>query len=304
MDVWVRQVSQRFRAHRALADVTLAFGPGLHVVLGANGAGKSTLLKLLATVLTPTEGRVGFDRWEFPRDVARMRANLGFVPQSTHLAHHLTARDWVAAAAVQRGVGSARAAASVAEDLLETLGVPPRASVPLARAPGRVQQWALVAQSLLGAPPVWILDEPTERLPPRDQERLGALLVERARTATVIVATHVGPAVIGRAERVVVIGGGAVLADGPPQEIRAAAAGQVRLMHWPVELWDRAGDAWLAALPLAGAAATAIYPAGAAVVVRVVGAASVPAGVVEEPSAPTVEDGHQALVQTRLRAAR
>ncbi len=297
----MRQVSQRFGTHRVLADVTLAFGPGLHVVLGANGAGKSTLLKIMATVLTPTQGRVGFDRWEFPRDVAHLRANVGYVPQGAHLDHHLTARDWVAAAAVQRGLGSWRAAASVAEDLLETLGVAAQDPVSLTRAPGRVQQWAMVAQSLLGAPPVWILDEPTERLPPRDQERLGTLLLERSQSATVIVAMHVGPAVMGRAGRVVVIADGAVLADGSPEAVAAAGAGQVRLTHWPVDLWDRAGESWLAALPLAGAAATAIYPAEDRVAVRVVGPVPVPPDVTEELAVPTVEDGHQALVLARRR---
>ena len=304
MDVWVRQVSQRFRTHLALRDVTLSFGRGLNVVLGANGAGKSTLLKIMATVLTPTQGRIGFDRWEFPRDVARLRANLGYVPQSTDLDNHLTARDWVAAAAVQRGLGTAQAAASVAEDLLETLGVAAHESVSLARAPGRVQQWTLVAQSLLGEPPVWILDEPTQRLPPTDQERLGALLTERSEAATVIVATHAGPAVLGRAQRIVVVAGGQVLADGPPQVVAGAAAGQVRLTRWPIDRWNRAGDAWLASLPLSGAVATAMHPAGDAVAVRVVGPVPVPADVTEESAVPTVEDGHQALVRAHRRSSR
>lgn len=43
-------------------------------------------------MLTPTHGRVGFDRWEFPRDVAFLRGNLGYVPQGAHL----TAREWLA----------------------------------------------------------------------------------------------------------------------------------------------------------------------------------------------------------------
>lgn len=300
--MWVRRVSQRFGAHQALRDVTLTLGPGLNVVLGANGAGKSTLLKIMATVLSPSRGTMGYGDWHWPRDAGRLRSQLGYVPQGGALNSYVSPREWIAAAAVQRGLGSFAAAASLADDLLATLGVDVRELGPLARSAGRVQQWALVAQSLLGEPPVWILDEPTQRLGPADVARLEQLLSARSATATVILATHLGPSLIRRAQRVVVMGAGAVLADGAPGDIAAAAAGQVRVVRWPLDRWALAGEGWLAAAGRQGAVATEIYPRGESVAVRVVGAMPVPAGVEEEPAAPTVEDGHQALLRARPRA--
>ncbi len=282
--------------------MTLTLGPGLNVVLGANGAGKSTLLKIMATVLSPSEGEVGYGDWRWPRDAARLRSHLGYVPQGGTLNSYLSPRDWIAAAAVQRGMGSFAASASLAEDLLATLGVDADLSLPLDRTPGRVQQWALVAQSLLGEPPVWILDEPSQRLSSADMGRLEQLLSARSASATVVLATHLGPSLIQRAQRVVVLAAGAAIADGTPQEIAAAADGQVRLARWPVALWARAGERWLEAAAHQGAVATEIYPSGQSVSVRMVGAMPVPAGVEEEAAAPTVEDGHQALLRASLRA--
>ena len=75
-------VSVRFGAHDALKDVTASFSPGAVGLLGPNGAGKSTMLKALLGFVTPTSGRMDVLGIDVAKDPQRVRARLGYMPES------------------------------------------------------------------------------------------------------------------------------------------------------------------------------------------------------------------------------
>lgn len=149
----------------ALRALSARIPPGVTWLRGPSGAGKSTLLRVIATLLRPDEGWV-----EYPWGVrlpaggsreelleAEVRLRLGYVPQESRLDLGLRARDALAYLAASRGLARAR---QHAEALLSRWGLEQNAGLPLSRlSTGERRRW-LLAQSRLGDPALWILDEP------------------------------------------------------------------------------------------------------------------------------------------------
>ncbi len=206
----------------ALAGVTFTPRRGeVTVLMGRNGAGKSTLLWSLQGAQAPTSGRVRLTRADgsspAPSDLrpARRRSHVVLVPQS---ASDLLYLDSVgaecAAADTDRGHAAGHAA-----DLLSTLapGVDP-AVHPRDLSEG--QRLALVLAVQLGQGDFRLLDEPTRGLDYAGKEALGDLLRSQAGEGVgVVVATHDVEFAALVADRVVVLAGGEVIADGPAREI-------------------------------------------------------------------------------------
>ena len=96
-DIELTGVSRRFGSTTAVQETTWSGGGGVIGLLGPNGAGKTTLLRMLATVLTPTEGQLrllGLDP-QLPRDRVAIRRQLGYLPQAAPLYPGFTAFDLV-----------------------------------------------------------------------------------------------------------------------------------------------------------------------------------------------------------------
>ncbi|MBI5500755.1 MAG: ABC transporter ATP-binding protein [Deltaproteobacteria bacterium] len=208
--VEVLGVARLFGAVRALAGVRLRLEAGQFVLLvGPNGAGKSTLLRILAGLLRPTAGQVLYGgRTSFDAGRA-LRSRLAFLAHRTQLHADLTGREAIALAAVLRG-----APAGAVERWGERLRVGAFQDRPVRTySRGQTQRVAL-ARTFVGDPELVLLDEPTTGLDPDAVGVLQGLLGEqKARGATLIVATH-DPQVFERlADRTVRIEAGRVASD-------------------------------------------------------------------------------------------
>jgi ABC-2 type transport system ATP-binding protein len=194
-----RGVSRRFGATVALepTDLELADGESLALV-GPNGAGKSTLLALLAGALEPSEGTV--ERADGLR--------VGWVPQRPAHYGRLSARENLELfARLERDLDPPTAASR----LLERFGLPddrrPSGDLSVGN-----RQRLNVALSLLGAPDVLLLDEPTASLDPGQRRRLW----ETIRGGTLCFATQNLEELDRFADRVLVLRGGRVVFEGSP----------------------------------------------------------------------------------------
>jgi lipoprotein-releasing system ATP-binding protein len=180
-----------------LRGATLSVARGEVVALVApSGAGKSTLLHIAGLLDVPDSGTVRLDGREMGglSDKARTEARrdeVGFIYQFHHLLPEFTALENVVIPQLANGVG--KAAAEVrAMELLEKVGVGPRAGHRPAALSGGEQQRVAFCRALANAPKLLLADEPTGNLDPGTSEQVFGVLMElvRATGLSALIATH------------------------------------------------------------------------------------------------------------------
>jgi osmoprotectant transport system ATP-binding protein len=220
-------VSRRYGALAALDGVDLAVGAGEFVALvGGSGSGKTTLLKTINGLNRPDAGRVtvaGEDVGAVEPHLLRRR--IGYVFQEVGLFPHLTVGENIAVTPKLLGWDRGRIAERVAT-LLDLVALPQEmADRPPAALSGGQRQRVGVARALAAEPRLMLMDEPFGALDPVTRDALGAdyrALHGRLGLTTVMVTHDMAEAVL-LADRVVVLSGGRILADGGPAELLANA---------------------------------------------------------------------------------
>jgi ABC-2 type transport system ATP-binding protein len=237
-------LGKRFGPVPALDGVDLEVPAGAVLgVLGPNGAGKTTLVRILATLLKPDRGRArvaGFDVAEHPRAVRR---RIGLSGQYAAVDPFLTGRENLIMIGRLYGLPRRQARRRAAE-LTGQLELDGAADRLVRTYSGGMRRRLDVAASLLAAPPVLFLDEPTTGLDPRGRLALWQVLGELANQGTSLLLTT---QYIEEAERlagmIVIIDHGTVIASGTPGEVRARAGGdRLELQSLPgQDPWRLAG---------------------------------------------------------------
>ena len=205
----------------ALRGVDLRVDAGEWIsIVGPSGCGKSSLLNVLAGIDPPTAGTVrllGREVHRLPeRDRSALRLReVGFIFQRFHLLAVLTAAENVELPMAEAGVGAAERRRR-AREMLAYVGLEHRAGHRPPNLSGGEQQRVAIARALANRPRVLFADEPTGELDRRTGEEILALFARlHADGTTLVVVTH-DPAVAARAGRVVEMGDGLVVRQGPP----------------------------------------------------------------------------------------
>lgn len=223
-------LGRRRAARRAVDGLHLDLGVGVHGLLGPNGAGKTTLMRVLATVIAPTAGSVSL----LGRDVAdrgqqrEVRRRLGYQPQSFGYHPRFTVREFVTYFAWLKEHRSPTAAADV-DRAIARVGLTERADARMKALSGGMPRRAGLAQALVNAPELLLLDEPTAGLDPEQRLDFRALLRELAVDTTVVVSTHLVEDVASACTHVALMDDGRLVGTGTPAGLedlgRAALAG-------------------------------------------------------------------------------
>ncbi|MGB7950728.1 MAG: heme ABC exporter ATP-binding protein CcmA [Candidatus Binatia bacterium] len=188
MHITVRHLAKAYGALWALRDVNLDLPPGECVaLLGPNGAGKTTLLKLLAGLLYPTAGDIGFDGKSRGND-ARHRSIIGFLTPGEHLYENLTVREnlifFASLYKKYRAVGKIAAA-------LDEVGLKQRAEEYVANLSSGMKCRLSIAKWQLLDPGMLLLDEPYGVLDGSGVDLLeGFVRAQLKKGSVVIVASH------------------------------------------------------------------------------------------------------------------
>jgi ABC-2 type transport system ATP-binding protein len=224
-------VGKSFRSTVALDGVDLALSPGITGLLGPNGAGKTTLLRMLATVLRADEGTVSLlgRNPDAPDERTEIRRRLGYQPQELGFPRGFSSFAFVNYMAVLKEWSERQTRQTEVRRVLSAVGLGDIATKKISRLSGGQRRRVGLAQALLGAPELLVLDEPTTGLDPEQRASLRQVLAEIATTSTLIISTHQTEDVAALCERVVVLDEGRVHFDGPVQDLVARAAGRVWL---------------------------------------------------------------------------
>lgn len=217
-----RNLVMRFGGVTAIGGVSMTVGEGeLRCLIGPNGAGKSTFFKMLSGQLRPTSGEVllrGRNIVGLPASrIARL--GVGVKTQTPSVFDGLTARESVRIAA--DAVLPGQLARKRAEEALERMQISSSADLLVGRLAHGQRQLVELAMVLAQAPDLILLDEPAAGMTGVEVERLGDLIVELAKSSSVIVVEHDMEFIRRIARTVTVFNRGQVLAEGPAAEVLA-----------------------------------------------------------------------------------
>ncbi len=230
--VRLRGLTKSYGPVRAVAGIDLDVVAGETVaLLGPNGAGKSTTVDLLLGLATPDAGTVEvFGR---PPAAATRAGLVGAMLQSGGLISEVTVRELVTLAA------SLYPAPLPVAEVLELADLTDLAGRRTTALSGGQAQRVRYALALVPDPDLLVLDEPTAALDVAARRRFWSTL--RAAGRTVLFATHHLEEADQQADRVVLLAGGRVVADGTPAAVRAVVGGRVVRATVPGELPDLPG---------------------------------------------------------------
>jgi ABC-2 type transport system ATP-binding protein len=224
----VRGVRKSFGNTEVLAGVDIAVERGtIFALLGPNGAGKTTLINILSTLVKPDAGTAtvaGFDVTERPDSV---RGAIGLTGQSAAVDEILTGDENLRM--MGRLFGLRRAdAASRSRDLLAQFGLADAARKRVKTYSGGMRRRLDLAISLIVAPPVLFLDEPTTGLDPRSRAELWEVIrLLSANGTTVFLTTQYLDEADQLADHIALINAGRVVLEGTPAQLKASTGGEV-----------------------------------------------------------------------------
>ncbi|MEZ5863137.1 MAG: type I secretion system permease/ATPase [Geminicoccaceae bacterium] len=201
-------------------------------LIGRIGSGKTTIEKLVLGLYTPEKGAVLVDGTDLRQlDPADLRRNIGCVPQDVFLFQGSVRENITMGAAFADDAAVLRAAEiSGVEDFVSRhpLGYDMPVGERGELLSGGQRQAIALARALLLDPPILILDEPTSAMDNGAESRFKTRLGEELAGRTLLLVTH-RASLLGLVDRLIVLDGGRVVADGPrDQVLKALAAGQIK----------------------------------------------------------------------------
>ncbi|SMO53252.1 ABC transporter ATP-binding protein [Halorubrum cibi] len=223
MRIDITDVHRRYGDLEALAGVDFTVEPGdAYGLVGTNGAGKSTLFRLIAGHERPDAGRVEVGGRDAAAAGWRVREEIGFLPEDPGFPPGETGRETLAFHADVRGIGSGPDdAAARIEGAAATVGLADAIDRPIGGYSKGMRRRLGLAAALLANPSVLLLDEPTAGLDPNGVAALREVLtrVRDETNATLLLASHALREVERVCDRVGVVDGGRLLAEGRPDEL-------------------------------------------------------------------------------------
>jgi len=224
-------LGKHFGGVRAVTSVSLALSQGArHAIIGPNGAGKTTLINLLTGMLPPSEGEVylGEERVTRLRPDQRVKRGLARTFQINNLFPDLTVMQcMLLAVCEQRGtaidpwrpVARCSAEIAAARDVLRLLRLDSVEGTVVRELAYGEQRLVEIALALACRPRVLLLDEPAAGVPKSDSQALFRAIADLPGDITVLFVEHDMDIVFRFAQRITVLVSGAILTEGPPEQI-------------------------------------------------------------------------------------
>jgi ABC-2 type transport system ATP-binding protein len=226
MNIELEDLTRRFGRNQAVAGVSLEAGPGVFGLLGPNGAGKTTLLRMMATVVSPSSGRMrllGRDPGSYAQR-KEIRRRLGYLPQNLGYYPAFTVVEFIEYFALLKEMPSARIPKAVAV-AVERVDLGIKAKDRLRTLSGGMLRRVGIAQAIVNDPELLLLDEPTAGLDPERRVAFRILMRDLGERSTVVVSTHLVEDVGAACTEVALMNTGQIVFRGTPDELTACGEG-------------------------------------------------------------------------------
>ena len=239
MKLILQNISKSYGSVRALSDFSAELTPGIYALLGPNGSGKTTLMHILTDNLRADTGVVlCADEDKVPQNVKAMsesfREKLGFMPQYPGMYPNFTAKQFLQYVAALKGMGEkqkkrerdAQIEKQITE-ILDELELSDVAHRRIGTFSGGMKQRLALAQAVLGAPKILILDEPTAGLDPKQRIAVRNYISRISQDKIVIIATHVVSDIEFIAKEIIMLRKGKIVNMASPQDLLRELDGKV-----------------------------------------------------------------------------
>ena len=225
-------LTKRFGKVKALSELCLTLPPGRAVaILGPNGAGKTTFIRMVATLLEPDRGTLCIDGHDVVKDPMAVRRMIGLAGQSAAVEGMMTGRENVVMVARLYGQGRKEAAAS-ADRILAQMGLTDAADRQVRTYSGGMRRRLDLGASLVGAPRLLLLDEPTTGLDPGSRNEVWDAIREMGWAGTdILLTTQYLDEADHLAASIVIIDEGRVIAQGSPDELKSRVGADMVELH-------------------------------------------------------------------------
>ncbi|MEH1126118.1 ABC transporter ATP-binding protein [Micromonospora sp. CPCC 206061] len=218
--IHARGLVKRFGSFTAVDGIDVDVQPGeAFGFLGPNGAGKSSTMRLVGCVSPPTGGTLRILGMDPRRDGPAIRARLGVCPQLDNLDPELTVRENLTTYARYFGIPR-KVARQRADELLDFVQLTERAGSKVEPLSGGMKRRLTIARALVNEPEIVLLDEPTTGLDPQARHLVWERLFRLKRQGvTLVLTTHYMDEAEQLCDRLVVMDGGRIVAEGSPREL-------------------------------------------------------------------------------------
>ena len=226
MEVIVKNLTKRYGNQKAVDSINFQVNKGEVLgFLGPNGAGKSTTMKIITSYLAPTEGDVEVGGFSVVKDPEKVKQLIGYLPENNPLYLDMPVMEYLEFSALLQGVDKSKVQARIRE-MIKVCGLMGEKHKLIGELSKGYRQRVGLAQAMIHDPQVLILDEPTTGLDPNQIIEIRKLIKEIGREKTVILSTHILPEVEATCDRILIINGGKIVADGTADNLRKERQGK------------------------------------------------------------------------------
>ena len=218
----VHDLHKSYGDNQVLKGIDLSVDKGsMLALLGPNGAGKTTTVRILSTLLNYDMGQVTINGCDLAREADKVRTVIGLTGQSAAVDEMLTGRENLVMMGKLYRLTSSSARAR-AEELLDSFDLVDAAKRPVKTYSGGMRRRLDLAVSLIAAPPIIFLDEPTTGLDPRSRLAMWSIIKKLlTEGTTILLTTQYLEEADQLADQIAVIDGGKVIARGTAKQLKA-----------------------------------------------------------------------------------
>ena len=227
--IQIQNLTKYYGDYRAVDNISFDVHDGeILGFLGPNGAGKTTTLKMMTCFMPPTEGVIKYNDLNVHDHSMEIRRMIGYLPESAPLYEYMSVLEYLNYICDLRDIRGEKRKDRL-HAMIDTCGLKQVVGKNIGELSKGYRQRVGIAQAMIHEPEIVILDEPTVGLDPNQIVEIRNLIKHVGEQKTVILSTHILSEVEATCDRVVIISGGGIVADGTPESLRREMAGKTAL---------------------------------------------------------------------------
>ena len=230
LSVVAEGLTRKFNSFTAVQNLNLNIEEGeVFGLLGPNGAGKTTTLRMLAALISPTEGSATVAGFDIRRDPSKVRQNVGILTENPSLYERLSAFENMDFFAEAYGITDATERHMRIREALEFLSLWNRRNDKVANYSKGMKQKLAIARTTLHKPKILFLDEPTAGLDPQSSKEIRDLITQLSEREkrTILLCTHHLEDAEKLCSRVLIMNRSKALVTGTPEQLQEKTNSQI-----------------------------------------------------------------------------